>query len=64
MEGVWSLFKRSIVGSFHKMSVKHMDLCLEELEWQFNNRNSPYIFRNALRRIVNTNPLEYRTVVT
>ena len=25
VEGVWSLFKRSIVGSFHKMSVKHMD---------------------------------------
>ena len=23
IEGVWSLFKRSIVGSFHKMSVKH-----------------------------------------
>ena len=25
IEGVWSLFKRSIVGSFHKMSAKHMD---------------------------------------
>ena len=63
VEGVWSLFKRSIVGSFHKMSVKHMDRYLEELEWRFNNRANPYIFRDALCRIMNTSPLEYRTLV-
>ncbi|MCY3808201.1 MAG: IS1595 family transposase [Gemmatimonadetes bacterium] len=63
VEGVWSLFKRSIVGSFHKMSVKHMDRYLEELEWRFNNRDNPYIFRDALRRIMCTEPLEYRRLV-
>ncbi|MDE2981754.1 MAG: IS1595 family transposase [Gemmatimonadota bacterium] len=63
VEGVWSLFKRSIVGSFHKMSVKHMDRYLEELEWRFNNRDNPYIFRDALRRIMRTSPLEYRTLI-
>ena len=63
VEGVWSLFKRSIVGSFHKMSVKHMDRYLEELEWRFNNRDNPYIFRDALRRIMRTDPLEYRALV-
>ncbi len=63
VEGVWSLFKRSIVGSFHKMSVKHMDRYLEELEWRFNNRGNPYMFRDALRRIMHTSPLEYRTLV-
>ena len=63
VEGVWSLFKRSIVGSFHKMSVKHMDRYLEELEWRFNNRDNPYIFRDALRRIVHTDPLEYRRLI-
>ena len=63
VEGVWSLFKRSIVGSFHKMSVKHMDRYLEELEWRFNNRNNPYIFHDTLARIMNTDPLEYRDLV-
>lgn len=63
VEGVWSLFKRSIVGSFHKMSVKHMDRYLEELEWRFNNRNNPYIFRDALARIMHTDPLEYRRLI-
>ena len=52
VEGVWSLFKRSIIGSFHKVSRKHLDRYLEELEWRFNNRDNPYIFRDALREIV------------
>ena len=60
IEGVWSLFKRSIVSTFHKMSVKHMDRYLEELEWRFNNRDNPNIFTDALRRIVNTGPLTFR----
>ena len=63
IEGVWSLFKRSIVGSFHKMSAKHMDRYLEELEWRFNNRKNPHIFMDTLRRIVNTDHLTFRALV-
>ena len=64
IEGVWSLFKRSIVGAFHKMSVKHMDRYIEELEWRFNNRNNPHIFHDAMKRIMNTGTLTYRELVT
>ena len=63
IEGVWSLFKRSIVGTFHKMSVKHLDRYLEELEWRFNNRDNPNIFQDALKRIVSTGTLTYRELV-
>ena len=63
IENVWSLFKRSLVGTFHKMSVKHMDRYLDELEWRFNNRDNPHIFRDTLARIMNTDPLEYRDLV-
>ena len=63
VEGVWSLFKRSIMGSFHKVSTKHLDRYLEELEWRFNNRDNPRIFPDTLRRIMHTSPLEYRTLV-
>lgn len=64
IEGVWSLFKRSIVGSFHKISVKHIDRYLEELQWRFNNRSNPHIFRDTMARIVGTDPLTYRDLVT
>ena len=63
IESVWSLFKRSIIGAFHKMSVKHTDRYLEELEWRFNNRDNPHIFRDTLERIVRTDPLTYDRLV-
>ena len=62
IEGVWSLFKRSIIGSFHKMSAKHMDRYLRELEF-FNNRNNPHIFRDTIKRIMNTKPIEFKDMV-
>ena len=63
IENVWSLFKRSIIGAFHKMSAKHMDRYLSELEWRFNNRNNPRIFMDTLRRIVRTPHMTYRQLV-
>ena len=63
IEGVWSLFKRSVIGAFHKMSAKHMDRYLEELEWRFNNRNNTHIFRDTLARIVHTDPLTYAELI-
>ena len=55
-----SLFKRSMIGTFHKVSLKHMDRYLEELEWRFNNRNNPSIFHDTMERIVNTGTLTYK----
>ena len=50
--GIWSLFKRFIIGAFHKMSEKHTDRYLDELEGRYNNRHNPHIFRDTLERIV------------
>lgn len=63
IEGVWALFKRSIAGAFHKMSRKHMDRYLEELEWRFNNRDNPHIFRDTMAKIVRTDPMTYRQLI-
>jgi hypothetical protein len=40
IEGVWSFFKRSIVGAFHKIIVKHLDAYLQEHEFRINNRDN------------------------
>ena len=63
IESVWSLFKRSIIGAFHKISSKHLDRYLEELEWRFNNRNNPHIFRDTMKRILTTGNLTYRKLI-
>lgn len=37
IENVWSLFKRGIVGTFHKVSAKYLDLYLDEFSFRFSN---------------------------
>lgn len=59
IESVWSLLKRSIIGSYHKVSVKHLDAYLDELEHRFNNRKNEYIFRDTLTKLVNAAKLPY-----
>ena len=39
VENVWSLFKRGIVGVFHKVSAKYLPLYLNEFSFRFNNRD-------------------------
>ena len=60
VEGVWSLFKRSVVGSYHKVSKKHLDAYLDELEWRFNNRNNNYLFRDTLIKLISSDNLPYQ----
>ena len=59
-ENVWSLLKRSIVGSYHHLSEKHLDAYLDELEWRFNNRKNPYLFRDTLIKLLTGNALPYQ----
>ena len=63
VESVWSLLKRSIVGSYHKVSVKHLDAYLDELEWRFNNRENPYLFRDTLRKLLTSQNLQYQQLI-
>jgi transposase-like protein len=63
LENVWSLFKRSIIGSYHQVSVKHLDRYLDEFEFRFNNRNNPYLFRDTLLRLLTSSNLEYKNLI-
>ena len=63
IESVWSLLKRSIIGAYHKVSMKHLDAYLDELEHRFNNRKNEYIFRDTLTKLVKAGALPYRELV-
>ena len=62
-EGVFSLFKRSLVGAYHQVSVKHLDRYLDEFSFRFDNRNNPYLFRDTLLRLISSENLEYKELV-
>jgi transposase-like protein len=63
IENVWSLLKRSVVGTYHKISAKHIDAYLDELEWRFNNRQNPYLFRDTLLKLIGSANVEYKELV-
>jgi transposase-like protein len=59
IEGVFSLFKRGIVGSYHKLGVEHMDAYLGEFCWRYNRRREqPEMFDLALSNMTRE-PLPY-----
>src|SRR5258705_3147059 len=52
VEGVHSLLKRSIIGAFHHISVKHLPAYVDEIEWRHNNRNNPFLFRDTILELI------------
>ena len=49
IDSFWSLIKRGIVGTFHKVSKKYLQLYVAEFEFRYNNRKNPDIFGAAIR---------------
>jgi hypothetical protein len=56
-------YDETFVGSFHQVSEKHLDRYLDELEFRFNNRNNPYLFRDTLLRLIASDNLEYKELI-
>jgi len=51
-ESAFSLLKRGIIGTWHKVSAKHLAAYLEEMEFRFNRRRNPNLFLDTLRHMV------------
>jgi transposase-like protein len=63
VESSFSLLKRGLIGSFHRVSTKHLQRYLNEFEYRFNERHSEDRFSGAVSRMCATPQLPYRTLV-
>jgi hypothetical protein len=48
IEGFWSILKRGMVGTFHKVSKKYLPLYVAEFQFKYNNRLNADIFGTAI----------------
>jgi len=59
VESAWSLLKRSIVGSYHKVSKKHLPAYMEEVAYRYNNRKNGRLFQMTIRRLLTTGAIPF-----
>jgi len=59
VESAFSLLKRGIMGTWHRISAKHLPAYLEEMEFRFNRRKRPDLFLDTLRHMVTAPALTF-----
>src|ERR1039458_9488271 len=59
IESVFSLFKRGLIGQYHKLSAKHLQRYLTEFEYRFNRRDDADVFIETVRRLCGFKPLRF-----
>jgi transposase-like protein len=52
VESAFSLLKRGIMGSWHKISAKHLPAYLDEMTFRFNRRKNANLFLDTLRHMI------------
>jgi transposase-like protein len=48
LDSFWSLLKRGVMGTFHKVSKAYLPLYLAEFSFRHNNRENPNIFADVI----------------
>jgi transposase-like protein len=63
VESAFSLLKRGIVGTWHKVSAKHLPAYLDEMCFRFNNRKNDFLFRDTMLKLIGSPNLEYKDLI-
>jgi transposase-like protein len=59
VESTFSLFKRALIGSFHQVSIKHLQRYLNEFGYRFNRREDEDLFEQTVSRMCAGKSLPY-----
>jgi transposase-like protein len=62
VESAFSLLKRGVIGSRHKISAKHLAAYLDEMTFRFNRRKSSTLFLDTLRHMVTAPVLTFENL--
>jgi transposase-like protein len=60
IESAFSLLKRGVLGTWHRISAKHLQAYCNEMCFRFNNRKNPYLFRDTVMKLIASQNVEYK----
>lgn len=63
IDSFWGLLKRGVVGTFHQISIKHLDRYIQEFSYRFNNRSNQEFFGITVAALVLGIPLPYKKLI-
>jgi transposase-like protein len=63
IESAFSLFKRGVIGNFHKVSIQHLQRYLNEFSYRYNRRKED-AFMETVGRLCGFKPLPYRVLIS
>jgi transposase-like protein len=64
VESAFSLLKRGIIGTWHRISAKHLQAYLDEMTFRFDRRKNPHLFTDTLRHMVTASTLTFETLTS
>jgi transposase-like protein len=62
IESAFSLLKRGIMGTWHKVSAKHLPAYLDEMTFRFDRRKKSDLWIDTLRHMVTADPLTFKNL--
>jgi transposase-like protein len=64
VESAFSLLKRGLIGSFHRVSIKHLHRYLTEFEYRFNERRAGDRFEQTVAAMLQTKPMQMKELTS
>jgi hypothetical protein len=63
IDSFWGLLKRGVVGTYHQISIKHLDRYVTEFSYRWNNRQNQELFKITVACLVYGIPLPYAKLI-
>ena len=63
IDSFWGLLKRGVVGTYHQISIKHLDRYITEFQYRWNNRQNQELFKITVACLVFGIPMPYAKLI-
>ena len=63
VENAFSLLKRAVIGTYHQLSIKHLQRYLNEFSYRFNRREDADMFEQTVARMAGIGAMPYSKLV-